>query len=148
MRKLVLMILGLSAAIQAQAQAQNVQFAAGIFEQTNGTLRRVENTKNIVGKQQLFCWIVHNLPMQPHYLVTEIMHSPEKLKVSAQDARITTINGGKTNIINAARALNYNGNFIEHCWGFEESDPQGQYNLEIKVGDINLPMQQFELKHK
>lgn len=146
MRKLGLMILGLSAAIQAQAQ--NVQFAAGIFEQGNGAVRRVENTQNIVGKQQRFCWVAHNLPMKSHYLVTEIMHSPKKLKVSAPDMRTTAIDGGKTNIINATRALNYNGNFIEHCWEFEESDPEGKYTLEIKVGDFTLPTQQFEVKHK
>ena len=136
-----------SATAFAESQAINTQpmMKFGVFDTSNKVVREVADNKySISNKNHTLCWTAFNMPFQPDNNIVEIFKSPKKANFSDPQGNSTTSEDGQTHTI-SLNMKSVNNEFIERCWNFDKNDPLGKYTLEVKVNDINFPVQTFEV---
>ncbi len=91
------------------------------------------------------CWVAENLPPFRQYSVTETFTSPPGGMFMAPNA-ITMSNHDRSRHTLMWQMNSGEQGVLSQCWGFENSDPSGQFRLELDFGTDSVQAKPFEFE--
>ncbi|MFB2538236.1 MULTISPECIES: hypothetical protein [unclassified Acinetobacter] len=123
-------------------------FAIGAFENINGKLNSL-NTNVAVKSNSThrICWTINNTGYHGQTKLEEIINAPARSQfVDPDSTHVERSNDGRYHRIERLVYLSPEQDAISKCWKFDNTDPSGEYNIQLKVGDIVFPAQRFSLR--
>ncbi|OOF66058.1 hypothetical protein [Rodentibacter sp. Ppn85] len=78
------------------------------------------------------CWVAQG-QFSEMVSTIETLKAPKKQTVTAQGSQISTSKDGKVNVIRSTLETLDQGRNLVRCWNFDESDPLGQYKIQIQI---------------
>lgn len=136
-------LVGASAA--AAAQVPPPQIAYGTLRQApDGTSGLELNAGSYhLSQQQSLCWVAENIPAAPQQqIVMESFHTPVGVRFSQSSVWVVSNNDNSHHVITSPKTPNANRQY-HTCWRFDQSDPFGDYRLQVRIGDVEFPPYSF-----
>lgn len=141
------------AVIQQQQQAavtlknDNVEpkLSLGVFTRRNDAV--VPANTNLLSRSNAnhrLCWIAFDAIFPNQVDVEENITAPAPSQFSGPNSRTVSSTDGLHHSV-FTKLNSANNQIVERCWQFGEDDPLGTYQISIKVGEINYPVQKFQL---
>ncbi|AMW17431.1 pseudouridine synthase [Glaesserella parasuis] len=116
-----------------------IDFSGEVPKSLNST------TYSISNKKIQLCWEVINVPFTAQNKTTEIFNSPAKsTMMGGQGDNVVSTKDGKMHTI-TSQMKSVNNEFIRRCWKFDNTDPIGDYTLDLQINDTIFPTQKFKI---
>ncbi|MDH2997793.1 hypothetical protein A1D22_00390 [Pasteurellaceae bacterium LFhippo2] len=152
MKKSLAIILGLVSATAFANQAASTAtignqpaLAFGVYDVSNKVASLVPGNKYSVSKKdQRLCWTAFNMKFERTNAITEVFTAPKGGVFKDPVGNTVVSADGLTHTLTSSLASD-NGEALQKCWVFDNSDPKGAYSVSVRVNDIQYPSQTFEV---
>lgn len=100
-----------------------------------------------VSKKQPLCWVTENVfSDKSDVAITENFLSPPHTKFQKTNVWSTSNDNETEHTVFYSQNNNGSGQYYV-CWSFNQEDPEGKYQIQVKIDNIVFPPYQFNLKH-
>lgn len=93
-------------------------------------------------KDHRLCWRIENVRPNTTYQVLEHILSPDVASFMDRDGQNGRSPSGRYHRITRSLLTDDNGAF-QKCWQFDQTDPNGEYQIQVEVGDLQFPVRFF-----
>ncbi|MCF7529407.1 hypothetical protein ACOR62_02845 [Neisseria lisongii] len=124
-----------------QAETNPPQIIFGTVSQNSNTLTP---TTEVNQKDGRYCWVAVNVNAGSKATVEEFQQTPAGGSYTAPNASIDSNALRTQHKINFYATRNERGEY-NHCWLYGNTDPLGDYETTVRIGDIQFPPIKWKL---
>lgn len=88
------------------------------------------------------CWRIENVNPSTDYTVVEHIVSPAAASFIDKDGKNGRSPSGRYHRITRVLTTDVDGAF-QKCWQFDGTDPNGEYQVQVEVGELRFPVRIF-----
>lgn len=115
----------------------------GVYDITTSPATIVQNaTVSKANANHRLCWRIENVTPNFDYSVTEHIYSPAAASFIDKDGKNGRSPSGRYHRITRTLTTDGDGAF-QKCWQFGDTDPNGEYEVQVEVGDLQFPVRYF-----
>lgn len=128
----------------ANSMADQPRIALFVLDSSGKVARPLPTTTYSIKNSKIYqlCWTAVKLPFKATNEVVEVFNAPDKSVFTAKNGSVISSKDQKTHEI-TYRKPSVNNEAISNCWRFDKTDPKGSYSLQVRVNDIQFPVQTF-----
>ncbi|OOR98718.1 hypothetical protein B0187_07500 [Haemophilus paracuniculus] len=117
-----------------------------VLDSSSKVARPLQTTTYSVknSKTHQLCWTAVNVPFKASNEVVENFVAPAESTFVAKNGSVIS-SKDKTKHEVTYRKPSVNNESIGNCWRFDNTDPKGQYSLQVRVNEVQFPTQTFTI---
>lgn len=131
-----------------QVVAQQPFIVISAFEKNSANQLNSLNSRVVKRSEasHRLCWVILNHAKQGKIKVEEHIYSPASTQfVDPSATFVGRSQDGKYHRLDRELRVMPEHQQLEKCWQFDQTDPLGVYEIQLKVDDIEFPKQEFRL---
>lgn len=117
-----------------------------VFDTSGKVAKDTKSRRYSVSQKNLIlCWTAYNMPFSPdnkNKVVETFVAPNDKAKFVLPGSTITT--KGNTTLVSSTMQ-SFNNEYMQHCWGLDETDPLGKYSFSLQINDTQFGPTEYEV---